>query len=63
MRGDLIVILCKEDHTISFVMITEQDTLQLISKRDVFEDDENAPVTYADIVLVRNSKNAYQIFL
>ena len=44
-------------------MITEQDTLQLISKRRVFDDDEYAPIYYADIVVVRNAKNAYQIFL
>lgn len=63
MQGNLIVILCQQDHTLSFMLITEQETLKLISKRRVFDGDQSSVVSYSDIILIRHAKNAYQIYL
>lgn len=64
MYGDLIVILCATDHTLSFMLISdEQEKLRKISKRRVFDGDEFAAISYSDIILIRHAKNAYQVYL
>lgn len=63
MQGNLITILCQSDHTLSFLLITDQETLKLISKRRVFDGDAFSAVSYSDVILIRHSNNAYQVYL
>ena len=64
MRGELIVILCAEDHTISIMLIAGDSSLQFY-RRSIFEGDiaEGIQITYSDLTLVRHANNAYQIYL
>ena len=64
MRGDLIAILCAEDHTLSIMMIVDGGRLQFYS-RSIFKGEvtDNAQIDYSKLVLMRHSSSAYQIYL
>ena len=67
MRGDLVVILCEEDHTISFMLISENGNIKLLQKAtfagQVDGDSEDAKVEYLKLILIRHSSSAYQVYL
>ena len=64
MSGDLVVILCAENHEITFMMIDEKGTIK-ISPKDIFKGDitEDAQIEYGELVLIRHSSSAYQVHL
>ena len=64
MTGDLVVILCAENHSITFMMINEEGTIKILP-RPIFKGDiaENAEIEYRDLILIRHSSSAYQVHL
>ena len=67
MRGDLIAILCEEDHMISFMMIGENGSIKLLQKStfagQVDSEGEETKIEYEKLILIRHSSSAYQVYL
>ena len=64
LRQELIVIRCDEDRTLSIMQDKGGAALHLIYKVSFFvEVEAMLDITYQDLVVIRHSESAYQIYL
>ena len=66
LMEELIVIQCREDHSLSIIQIKENSALQLIYKITISEEQNGEPfsdISYSDLVVIRHAKNAYMVLL
>lgn len=58
------MILCYEDHSLSFIQIKENNALHLIYKVTIAVENKNTvEILYKNLIVVRHAPNAYQVYL